>query len=181
MTREVWQIPSVTHGLCCHAHHFADGRHPCRRKFDIGQAHPVDQPLRVDESEPPLRIVGWSEVGPWRPLRRGAAAAACNMAVAADDALDLIRRDTSLVHRLPAGQDRVGAQRLVHRHTVPATVDRRMSDTSHCNLAAVLPYAEPVLVSPPPIPLWHGHGSTFPRCSGNEDMAGTDWWSKSMA
>ena len=36
---------------------------------------------------------------------------------------------------------------------IPATVDRRMSDTSHRDLAAVLPYAEPVLVSPPPIPL----------------------------
>ena len=153
---------AVTHGLGCHAHHFADGRHAGRRKFDIGQAHLLDQPLRVDQSEPPLRIVGRGEVGPRRPLRRGAAAAAGNMAVAADDALDLIRRDTCLVHRLLAGQDRVGAERLVHRDAVPATVDRRMSDTSHCDLAAVLPYAEPVLVSPPLIPVWRGHGSTFP-------------------
>src|SRR5215471_7407761 len=36
-----------------------------------------------------------------------------------------------------------------------------MSDTSHCDLAAVLPYAEPVLVSPPPIPLWRAHGSNL--------------------
>src|SRR5712692_341218 len=41
-----------------------------------------------------------------------------------------------------------------------------MSDTSHCDLAAVLPYAEPVLVSPPLILVWRGHGSTFPLCSG---------------
>src|SRR5260370_42429775 len=45
-----------------------------------------------------------------------------------------------------------------------------MSDTSHRDLAAVLPDAEPVLVSPPLIPVWRGHGSTFPlwRC-GNVD------------
>src|SRR5207302_10920895 len=116
--------------------------------------------------EPPLRIVGRVEVGPWRPLRGGAAAAAGNMAVAADDAVDLIRRHACLVHRLPAGQDGVGAERLVHRDAVPATVDRRMSDTSHRDLAAVLPYAESVLVSPPLIPVWRGHGSTFPLCSG---------------
>src|SRR5438477_11314646 len=72
---------SVTHGLCRHAHHFADGRHAGRGKFDVGQAHLRDQPLRVDQSEPPLRIVGRGEVGPRRPLRRGAAAAPGNMAV----------------------------------------------------------------------------------------------------
>ena len=82
---------AVTDGLRRHAHHFADGRHAGRRKFDVGQAHLRDQPLRVDQSEPPLRIVGRGEVGPRRPLRRGAAAAAGDMAVAADDALDLIR------------------------------------------------------------------------------------------
>src|SRR6266404_5291236 len=86
------------------------------------------------------------------------------MAVAADDALDLIRAHACLVHRLPAGQDGIGADRLVHRDFVPAAVDRRMSDTGHCDLAAVLPYAEPVLVSPPLIPGWRGHGSTFPLC-----------------
>ena len=83
----------------------------------------------------------------------GAAAAACNMAIAADDAFDLIRAHACLVHRLPAGQDGVGAKRLLHRDAVPATVDRRMSDTSHGDLAAVLPNAEPVLVSPPLIPV----------------------------
>src|SRR6266446_6723724 len=41
-----------------------------------------------------------------------------------------------------------------------------MSDTSHGDLAAVLPYSEPVLISPPLIPVWRGHGSTFPLCSG---------------
>jgi len=55
---------AVTHGLCCHAHHFADVRHSCRSKFDVGQAHLRDEPLRVDQSEPPLRIVGRGEVGP---------------------------------------------------------------------------------------------------------------------
>src|SRR5580693_550430 len=144
---------AVTHGLRRHAHHFTDGRHAGRSKFDVGQAHLRDEPLRVDQSEPPLRIVGRGEVGPWRPLRRGAAAAARNMAVAADDALDLIRRHAGVVHRLLAGQDGVGAQRLIHRDFVPATVDRRMPDTGHRDLAAVLPDAEPVLVSPPPIPL----------------------------
>src|SRR5260370_1326625 len=74
---------SVTHGLCCHAHHFADGRHACRSKFDVGQAHLRDEPLRVDQSEPPLRIVGRGEVGPRRPLSGGAAAAAGKMAGAA--------------------------------------------------------------------------------------------------
>src|SRR5882672_9652132 len=94
------------------------------------------------------------------------------MAVAADDAVDLIRRHASFVHRLLAGQDGVGAERLVHRDFVPATVDRRMSDPGHRDLAAVLPYAEPVLVSPPLILIWRGHGSTFPLCSGSERMAG---------
>src|SRR6266850_7949242 len=46
-----------------------------------------------------------------------------------------------------------------------------MSDTSHCDLAAVLPYAEPVLISPPLIPLWRGHGSTFPLCSGLSSLS----------
>ena len=40
-----------------------------------------------------------------------------------------------------------------------------MSNTSHRDLAAVLPYAEPVLVSPPLIPVWRGHSSTFRLCS----------------
>src|SRR6478752_6850608 len=84
------------------------------------------------------------------------------MAVAADDAVDLIRRHTCLVHRLLAGQDGVGTQRLVHRDAIPATVHRRMSDTGHGDLAAMLPYAEPVVVSPPLIPVRRGHGSTFP-------------------
>src|SRR5205807_2315535 len=103
----------------------------------------------VDQREPQLGSVGRREVGPWRPLRRGAAAAAGNMAVAADDSVDLIRRHAGLVHRLLAGQDGVGTERLVHRDAVPATVDRRMSDPGHGDLAAVLPDAEPVLVSPP--------------------------------
>src|SRR5579863_756571 len=85
------------------------------------------------------------------------------MAVAADDAVDLIRRHACLVHRLPAGQDAAGTERLVQGDAVPATVDRRMSDTSHGDLAAVLPYAGPDLVSPPLIPVWRGHGSTFHR------------------
>jgi uncharacterized protein with PIN domain len=38
------------------------------------------------------------------------------------------------------------------RDFVPATVDRRMADTGHGNLAAMLPDAEPVLVPPPLIP-----------------------------
>src|SRR5260370_30987727 len=42
-----------------------------------------------------------------------------------------------------------------------------MSDTSHSALAAVLPYAEPVLISPPLILVWCGHGSTFLLCSGS--------------
>ena len=155
---------AVTHGLCRHAHHFADGRQSRRRKFDVGQPHLRDEPLRVDQSEPPLRIVRRVEVGPWRPLRRGPAAAAGDMAVAADDAVDLIRRHACLVHCLLAGQDGVGTERLVHRDAVPATVNRRMSDTSHRDLAAVLPYAEPILVSPPLIPVWRAHGSTFPLC-----------------
>src|SRR5207248_11186936 len=61
---------TVTDGLCRHADHFADGRHAGRSEFDVGQAHLLDQPLRVDQGEPPLRIVGWGEVGPWRPLDR---------------------------------------------------------------------------------------------------------------
>src|SRR5262249_5288448 len=96
------------------------------------------------------------------------------MAVAADDAVDLIRRHAGLVHRLPAGQDGVGAQRLVHRDAVPAPIDRRMSNAGHSDLAAVLPSPEPVLISPPLIPVWRGHGSTFPLCSGDEGMAGTN-------
>ena len=39
-------------------------------------------------------------------------------------------------------------------------------------LAAVLPYSEPVLLSLPLIPVWGGHGSTFPLCFGCEGMAG---------
>src|SRR4051812_22184837 len=97
-------------------------------------------------------MVGGGKMGPRRPLRRGAAAAAGDMAVAADDAVDLVRRHAGLVHRLLAGQDGVGAERLVHRNFVPATVDRRMPDPGHSDLAAVLPHPEPVLVSPPLIP-----------------------------
>ena len=151
---------AVTHRLCRHAHHFADGRQSCRRKFDVAQPHLRDEPLRVDQSEPPLRIIRRSEIGPGRPLRRGPTAAAGDMAIAADDAVDLIRRHACLVHRLPAGQDGVRTERLVHRDAVPTTVDRRMSDTGHCDLAAVLPYSEPVLISPPLIPVWRAHGST---------------------
>src|SRR5947208_17057267 len=87
------------------------------------------------------------------------------MAVATDDAVDLVRRHAGFVHRLLAGQDGVGAERLIHRDFVPAAVDRRMPDTGHRDLAAVLPDAEPVLVSPPLIPVRRGHGSTFPLCS----------------
>src|SRR6267378_6488643 len=46
-----------------------------------------------------------------------------------------------------------------------------MSDTNHCDLAAVLPYSEPVLVSPPLILVWRGHGSTFPLCSGLSSLS----------
>src|SRR6516165_7084945 len=74
---------------------------------------PLHQPLRVDQSEPPFRIVGRGEAGPWRPLRCGAAAGAGNMAVAADNALDLIRRHARLVHRVTAGQDVNGLQKLL--------------------------------------------------------------------
>jgi len=42
-----------------------------------------------------------------------------------------------------------------------------MSDTSHRDLAAVLPYAEPVLVSPPLIPVWRAYGFIFPLCDLN--------------
>src|SRR6516162_9732306 len=38
---------AVTHGLCCHAHHFADGRHAGRCKFHAGQSHLLDHPLGV--------------------------------------------------------------------------------------------------------------------------------------
>ena len=41
----------------------------------------------------------------------------------------------------------------------------RMSDTSHCDLTVVLPYAERVFVSPPLITVWRAHGSTFFLCS----------------
>src|SRR6185437_11440019 len=110
------------------------------------------------------RIVGWVEIGPRRPLRRGAAAAARDMAVAADDAVDLIGRHASLVHCLLAGQDGVGTQRLVHRGAVPAAIDRRMPETSHRDLTTVLPHSEPILVSPPLIPVLRGHGFPFPLC-----------------
>ena len=40
---------SVTDGRCCHTHHFADGRHPCRRKLDVGQAHLRDEGIRPGE------------------------------------------------------------------------------------------------------------------------------------
>src|SRR5579862_1150560 len=143
---------AVAHGLRRHAHHFADRRHAGRGEFNVGEAHLRDQPLRVYEGQPPLRIVGRREIWPRRPLRRGAAAAAGDMAVAADDSVDLVRRHAGLVHRLLAGQDRVGAERLVHRDFVPATVDRRMPDPGHRDLAAVLPNPKPVLVSPPLIP-----------------------------
>src|SRR5579872_4120722 len=95
------------------------------------------------------------------------------MAVAADDSVDLVRRHARLVHRLLAGEDRIGAERLVHRDFVPAAIDRRMPNPGHRDLAAMLPDAEPVLVSPPLIPGRCGHGSTFPLCYGSEDTAGT--------
>jgi hypothetical protein len=39
-------------------------------------------------------------------------------------------------------------------------VGRRMSDASHRDLAAVFPYAGPVLISPSLMPVWLGHGAT---------------------
>src|SRR5579864_2405327 len=83
------------------------------------------------------------------------------MAAATDHTLDLFRCHAGAVHRFLAGEDRVGAHRLVHRDFVPAAVYRRMADTRHSDLAAVLPYPEPVLVSPPLIPFRRAHAPPF--------------------
>jgi hypothetical protein len=71
MTRQVWQTPSPTAWAAVPTISLMVGT-------PVGQAHLRDEPLRVDQSEPPLRIIGRGEVGPWRPLRRRAAAAAGN-------------------------------------------------------------------------------------------------------
>ena len=159
---ETGRAHAVTHRLRRHADHFADRRHAGRGEFDIGQAHLSDQPLGIDQGQSPFRIIGRGEIGPRRPLRGGAAAAAGNMAVAADHPVDLVGRDPGVVHRPLAGEDRVGTQGLVHRHAIPAAVDRRMPDPGHRDLAAVLPDPEPVLVAPPLISGRCRHGSPFP-------------------
>src|SRR5262249_26824457 len=82
-------------------------------------------------------------------LRCRAAAGTGDVAVAADDAVDLILRDAGVGHRLLAGEDGVGTDRLVHRHAVPAPVDRRVPVAGYRDLAAVLPDAESVLVPAP--------------------------------
>jgi hypothetical protein len=57
-------------------------------------------------------------------------------------------------HRLLAGEDGVGAERLVHGDAIPTTVDRRVANAGYRDLAPVLPRPEPVLVSPPTILAW---------------------------
>src|ERR1700687_4441304 len=141
MTRQVWHIPSPT---ACAA----------MPTISLIVGNPVGANLTLVRPICAMSHCALTRVSPH--------SAPCDMAAAADDAVDLIRRHACLVHRLLAGQDGVGTERLVHRDAVPATVDRRMSDTSHRDLAAVLPYAEPVLVSPPLISLRRGHGSTYP-------------------
>ena len=113
---------------------------------------PLHQPLRVDQSEPPFRIVGRGEAGPWRPLRCGAAAAAGNMAVAADNALDLIRRHARLVHRVTAGQDVNGFAKVIGllqlprapvarppHHPASCAIDGRKEDPGGCRASAAGP------------------------------------------
>src|SRR5262249_45427027 len=120
------------------------------------------EPPRVDEREPPLRIVRRGEVGPRCPLRRRTAAATGDVTVAADDAVDLIRHHASIIHRPLTGQDGISAQRLVHRDAVPAATDRRVPDPRHRDLAAVPPHAEPTPIPPPPILIWRRHGCPSP-------------------
>jgi len=54
-----------------------------------------------------------------------------------------------------------------------------MPDPGHRDLAAVLPDAEPVLISPPLIPLWPGHGLHPFSMLGRWTYGRDEQWSKS--
>src|SRR5262249_29558221 len=99
---------------------------------------------------------------PRRPCGPHPAAATGDVTVAADDAVDLIRHHAGIIHRLLTGQDGISAQRLVHRDAIPAAIDRRVSESRQSDLAAVLPHAEPILISPPPILIRRRHGYPSP-------------------
>src|SRR5262249_44271263 len=75
------------------------------------------------------------------------------MAVAADDAVDLVRRDTGLVHRLLAGEDRIGS--------APGAVNGQSPPPAPAPLPPMPQAANPILAPPPLIPGRCGHGFPF--------------------
>src|SRR5512145_3051879 len=83
------------------------------------------------------------------------------MAVAADDAINLVWRDTRVVHGLLAGKYGVGAQGLVHGGAVPTPVHRGMPVPGHCDFAPVFPDPQTVFISSPGIRARRSHWSPF--------------------
>src|SRR5207237_1530362 len=109
----------------------------------------------------PLGVVGWVKVGPRCPARRGATGGTGDVAVAADDAINLVWRDAGVVHSLLTGQDGVGAEGLVHRDAVPTPVHRGMPVPGHSNFTPVLPDSQTVFISPPGLRTRRSHWSPF--------------------
>ena len=130
----------VGHGLRSHAHHLADGRHAGRSELDVRQLHHFGQPFTVDQCKPQFRVVGRVEVGTWRPVGRGTATAAGDVAVAADDSVYLGGSYTRVLHGKFAGQDGVCAQGLVHGSLIPAPVNGGVTVSGHRDLAPVVPH-----------------------------------------
>ena len=139
----------IAYRLGCHSHHFPDGRHAGGGKLYIRQAQRFDQPIAIDQGQPVLGIVGRGKVGARRPAGGGAAAAAGNVAVAADYAVNLLRRNPGVGHRPLAGQKGIGAQARIQIYPVPAAIYRGMAVAGDGYPAAMFPYAQAVLIPPP--------------------------------
>src|SRR5205807_447259 len=140
---------AISHGLGSQADHFSDGWHVGGGIRDVGQVHLLDQPRRVHQRESPLGVVGRVKVGTRRPLRRGTATATCDVALATNNTINLVWRDSRVVHGLLAGQYGVGTQGLVHRDAVPTPVNRGMTVPGNSDFAPVLPDPQTVFISPP--------------------------------
>ena len=139
----------IAYGLGRHSHHFSDGRHAGGGKLYIRQAHRLDQPIAVDQGQSVFGIVGRVKVGARRPAGGGAAAAAGNVAVAADYAVNLFRGHAGVGHSPLASQDGIGPQALLQSYPVPAAIHRRMAVAGNGYLAAVFPNPQAVFIPPP--------------------------------
>ena len=131
---------SVGDGLRGHAHHLADCRHSGGSESDVGQLHHFGQPFTVDQCKPQFRVVRRVKVGTRRPVGRGTPTAAGDVAVAADDSVDLVGGYSRVLHGKSAGQDGVCAQGLIHGSLIPAPVNGGVTVSGHRDLAPVVPH-----------------------------------------